>query len=289
MHRRVWLIGVPALAALCGLAAFILLRESPETSPAPAPTLAPQANARTVRPTVVTPTGRTPTVHPSAQHLSAAPVASQRTAPTAPAPRLLRIHPAQTLATVRGAKLTLADLFALDPKRAGQPVELDPATYASLLDRAIDRQLTLQAAAEEGVTLTAEQQARIDARRAAQRKRHEDPNLVWRDEALSGDAALEFQLRDASAKLLQATLAEQAGVASPRVTADDVQRYYEAHASTYGALPTEPNARAQAWRQIDTAIRQQLARTADTRYQEAMTGFMRQMRATSAVTVSPPG
>ena len=89
--------------------------------------------------------------------------------------------------------------------------------------------------------------------------------------------------------MLHATLAEQAGVPSPHVTAAEVQAYYQQHQAEYGVLPTDPAQRQAAWEAIDQAIRQTLAPQLQAQHQEQFQKFLEQLRAAAQIATAPAG
>ena len=62
----------------------------------------------------------------------------------------------------------------------------------------------------------------------------------------------------AEAQLLERALLQERDAPSPHVTEDHVRAHYEAHQDTFGPLPEDPTARAQAWQTVAFEIRQQL-------------------------------
>jgi hypothetical protein len=164
-----------------------------------------------------------------------------------PAPSL---RPAQVLARVNGTPITGKDLIAF---RAGlDELSIDRPTYNSLLGRAIERELTFEAAKKQGVTLTEEQRGQLDEvrKQAAARGGTTPPFDRSSDE-------VDFEARDAQAQMLLTDLLEKAGTPPPSPTPADVDSYYRAHANELGALP-EGEARAAAWAKIEIEIRRRL-------------------------------
>ena len=98
-------------------------------------------------------------------------------------------------------------------------------------------------------------------------------------------ANTEFEQRDAMALLLQAALADKAGVPSPHVTAAQVQAYYQQHQAEYGALPADAAQRAAAWERIDEAVRLILAPQVQAEHQEQFQQFLDRLKAGAQITV----
>jgi hypothetical protein len=61
------------------------------------------------------------------------------------------------------------------------------------------------------------------------------------------------------ALMLQANLAEQAGVPSRHVKPEHVDQHYKRNQAKFGALPSDKGKRQAAWEKIDSDIRQELA------------------------------
>ena len=111
-----------------------------------------------------------------------------------------------------------------------------------------------------------------------------EPGLVSK---LTVNAAeIEFELRDAQAFMLQTSLMEQAG-ATPNVTPDQVEQYYQNHISELGELPADPQARQAAWQEIDIQIRKQLAAQTRDQYNQQLQTFMDNLRTAAQITVTP--
>jgi hypothetical protein len=150
-----------------------------------------------------------------------------------------------------------------------------------LLNRAVEREVTFQAAKREAVELTAVQRQRLAELRA--RSEQHEPGVF--DTVQQNPTNVEFEQRDATGLLLQATLAEKAGVPSPHVTGAQVQAYYQQHQAEYGALPADAAQRQTTWEKIDQAIRQKLAPQLQAEHQERLQQFVKQLKAASQVDI----
>lgn len=196
--------------------------------------------------------------------------------------RILLARPNQVLATVNGAPITLGDLMPLQSTNSEVEQKIDSVAYDYFLQRAINRELVLQAAKAQGVTLNQAQDEQLAKLQALREQR--EPGLVGK---LTVNAAeIEFELRDAQAFMLQTSLMEQAG-ATPNVTPDQVEQYYQDHISAFGELPADPQARLAAWQEIDIQIRQQLAAQTRGQYNQQLQKFMDNLRAAGQITVTP--
>jgi len=195
------------------------------------------------------------------------------------------IHVSATavLASVNGRELKLADLVPLRPDQKTRCVDFPPATYQYLLDRAVKRNLILQTAKAQGVSLDDSQRAQFAEFRNERNQR--EPGLV---QQLNTDPGrLDFEVQDAEAFALQTALLARNG-ASPDITADDVQAYYSQHASDYPPLPTVEPARGQIWAIIDTQIRTSLAPVKRLEFQNQLTAYMNQLESSAIIALTPP-
>jgi len=171
------------------------------------------------------------------------------------------VRPGQVLATVNGVALTPADLGIAEARAVGA------SRYAFLLDRAVGHEVARQAAAAEGITVT------------------DGPTT---DAAPASPEAAEFARREIETGRLEQALADRRGLPGPRVTRDQVEEHYAANVGQYGELPSEPAARAAAWKEVDLAIRQDLAPEVAARNAVAMDDLRQALRDAAAIEVSAP-
>ncbi len=196
--------------------------------------------------------------------------------------RVFLARPNQVLATVNGTPITLGDLMPLQSTNSEAEQKIDPITYDYFLQRAINRELVLQAAKAQNVTLNQAQQDQLTKFQAEREQPY--PGMV--SQLTVNAAEIEFELRDAQAFMLQTALMAQAG-ATPNVTPDQVEQYYQAHIAEFGELPADPQARQQAWQAIDFQIRGQLAAGARAEYQQQLDAYMAQLKARANIVVTP--
>ncbi|HWC59819.1 MAG TPA: hypothetical protein VHC44_09005 [Verrucomicrobiae bacterium] len=177
----------------------------------------------------------------------------------------LNINPNTVLASVNGHALIAQEV--LPPGYSNQPVSFEACKY--FVQRAIDRELILQTAKAQGVSLNdSQQQQMLDFETT--REQH-GPDLV---RSLNDSAAeIVFEMRDAEAFMLQTSLLQRAG-ASPNVTSQQVLNYYQQHASEFGELPADGFARQEAWDKIDFYIRETLASKVRSDFQTKLTDYM---------------
>jgi hypothetical protein len=195
--------------------------------------------------------------------------------------KVLMVRPNQVLAKVNGTPITLWDLIPLQSTNNAQQ-QIDPATYNYFLQRAINRELIMQAAKADGITLSDSQQQQLDKLQAA--RQEPEPGLVSK---LTVNAAeVEFDLRDAQAFMLQTSIMAAAGL-TPNVTPDRVEQYYQQHIDEFGTLPTDPQASQQAWQAIDMQIREQLAAGVRADYQMQLDTYMNGLKTKANIVVTP--
>jgi hypothetical protein len=226
----------------------------------------------------------------SGQRLVAAPEKSAHSAPNitrSPASTngvdaVIHVNANNVLAIVNGRPIKLADLIPLNPARKIQEQEFSATTYKFLLDRAVNRELTLQAAKAQGVELDDSQRQQLSQYRG--QRNLPEPGLL---QQLNVDASqIDFEVRDAEAFMLQTALLDKSG-ASANVTEQEAQDYYNQHLAEFGALPPEEPARSRAWADIDFQIRTQLAPSKRAQFQTQLSAYMDQLRSGANIAMSP--
>ena len=188
----------------------------------------------------------------------------------------VRIRPGEVLAAVNGVPITLKDLMAIDPSDTQEHSVSDDA-YKYLLNRAIERELAFQAARQQGVQLSPEQQARLANIEKSIRDTEEAQanNVLARlNSPTSVDAQVEWEKRDAAGLLTQQALLDRAGGPPLEVTEDQVQQDYQQNIEKYGTLPTDPAQRDTTWQQIDSQIRHELMYSNLEKRQKALKEYM---------------
>jgi hypothetical protein len=254
-----WLVAV--VLAVTAFTFYLHFRHRAANS---SPVASPETRSAAAKPAEPGPAGRTNAVAGQAQ-----------------TNQVFRVRSDQVLATVNGISLTLRDLIPLSNTNGEQ--ELAPEAYQYFLDRAINRELIQQAAKAQGVTLTDSQGEQLTRTRTA--REQSEPGLVGK---LTVNAAeIEFESRDAAAFMLQTTLMARQG-ASPNVTPEQVEQYYQAHVSELGELPSDPTARQAAWQRIDIQIRELLADSTRREYNKLLTQYMDSLRQGAQIAVTPP-
>jgi hypothetical protein len=196
-------------------------------------------------------------------------------------PVVYAMLPNQVLATVNGMPITLGDLIPLRSTNEAMQ-QMDSATYQYLLQRAINRMLIVDAAEAKGIALTESQERQLDDYQA--KRAQPEPGLIAK---LNVDPAqIQFEMQDQQAFMLQTSLMQAAGY-SPNVTPDEVQQYYQQHIDQYGQLPQDPQAQQQAWQSIEYQIREKLADSVRTAYQQQLDTYMNQLKANASIVVTP--
>jgi hypothetical protein len=144
----------------------------------------------------------------------------------------LKVSPEQVVVRVNGVAVAGKDLV---PFAGGDSRQLAGATYANLVDRAVERELALQEARRQGLTLTAAQRKELEAvkQQALARGSAAGPGPA-------DPAEIELEQRDAEAGLLLTELLRKGGTAPPGPTPADVASYTT---PVPDDLPTEPAAR----------------------------------------------
>ena len=219
----------------------------------------------------------------------AAPVLTTRVAPsqpgeagaTADAEPTVEVRTDQVLVTINNLPIRGKDLVAMGDN--GQPIHTSLEMYEFLLDRAVERELTFQAARAKGVTLNEEQKQRlaeVQAQQEAELKNDLNGHIVQQlNLPGSIEAQIAFETRDAESRLLMNRLAEQAGVPSPYVTEEMVRVYSAEHAGEYaGQSPGE----------ADRKIRAQLSPAVQAAYQEALRAYIGQLKGAAQITLVKP-
>jgi len=191
------------------------------------------------------------------------------------------VRPNEVLAMVNGIPITLWDLIPLQSTNNAEQ-QIDPVTYNYFLQRAINRELIMQAAQAQSITLNQAQEDQL----AKFRGEREQPYPGQVSQLSINPAEIEFELRDDQAFMLQTSLMAAAGF-TPNVTPVEVEQYYQQHIDEFGQLPADPQARQQAWQTIDIEIRNQLAENTRTDYQKQLDVYMNGLKAKANIVVTP--
>jgi hypothetical protein len=209
MKNRKLIVAVVALVVV--IAAILLLK----SRPAPAPPAVPSPAApEPLAPPALPPTATSP-APPPAEAIAPSQHAPEQGAQVTP-PVVARVGAGQILATVNNVPIMLKDLMALAPGDMSSEQRMEPDVYESRLNRAIEAELTFQAARSQNVNLTDEQQLRLQHIRdkaAADIEAYKSQGMTWTS---IKPEQLEFEERMTSALLLQQNLVAKAGGPSPQ-------------------------------------------------------------------------
>lgn len=280
-----------AVIALTGaviVAGAVWLLATPQAEPRSA---SPSSEARTPTAPLFAPSsaGAPRTRSPAAGRgpAMAADPAQPRSAP--PATRLSpagrRVAPAPTVrlrgdalvATVDGVAITGTDLGVARER------EMSQERYAFLRHAAVEHALVRRAADAAGVTLDGARERALEELRA--RSLEADPRVG--DSLGLRPEAVEHDLRSFETAMRLEALGEARGVPSRDVTAEQVRDYYAEHEAELGPLPIDPAARAQAWRDVEIAVRQALAREVAGRHDEGLAALRASLWAAATVELAP--
>jgi hypothetical protein len=245
-----WLAGLSASVGV-GLISLLLFsgswqKPAPPTQPAPAP-----------QSQVPTPTQAANPAETSAPIAETSAPRREDLVPQAggPAQSVVRVKPDRVLATVNGVAIKLKDLVPLPKERANTEQMLSAERYDFLIARAVQRELTFQAASALGVELSEDQRQRL----AEISSRGEARFSGALDTVQQNPENTEFEQRDFAGVALLAVLAERVGVPSPYATSEQVEEYFQQHQSDYTQIPADPSQRPDdAWAAVDAEIRKKL-------------------------------
>ena len=200
-----------------------------------------------------------------------------------PPERVVRLKASQALASVNGVAITLKDLMPVPEEKEGADQIMSAGMYDFLFKRAVERELTFQAARAQGIELTQEQKQRLAEIRA--RSEEKAPEVF--DTVQQNPENTAFEQRDFTGLLLQAALAEKAGVSSPHVTPELVEAYFQQHKTEYAQMAEDPAQRSpEAWQAVDAEIRAKLAPGVQAAHDEQMRKFVEQLKASASIVVA---
>jgi hypothetical protein len=295
MNRTKWMIALALVVVVAWVVLMIAKRQ------APPPPSAPQTKAEPVIPEATTPSPSAipgePTPAPEAVSAPApepAPAAPEPLEYTQPIretkvlqeggePReIVRVKPEQVLATVNGAPVTLKNLVAVPDVQRGAEHTISASLYDALLERAVVREVALQAAKAKGIELTPEQKAQLEKIKSEMLSA--SPDVV---DMTMPPERIAFEQRDTEGRMLLVNLVAQAGAPGAFVTPEQVKAYYEAHKGEYGELPSDPQEAEWAWQRIDREIRNALAEDTANAYQQAYDQVVGDLKSAALIEVTP--
>ena len=200
-----------------------------------------------------------------------------------PPEKIVRVKATQTLASVNGVAIALKDLMPMPKEKEATEQIMSADMYDFLFNRAVERELTFQAARSQGIELTQEQKQRLAEIRA--RSEEKAPGVF--DTLQQNPENTAFEQRDLTGLLLQAALAEKAGVSSPHVTPELVEAYFQQHKTEYTQVAADPAERSpEAWQAVDAEIRAKLAPGVQAAHDEQMGKFVEQLKTSAKIVVA---
>ncbi len=232
MKTLKWSLWVVLVSGL-GLSTVMLLTRSPspldvdanETTDANEPSQAVERDQPEVyqpAPLAPVPVRKLASVVPLAPDQTDVPVADIASQPA----NVMRVRADQVLAKVNAKPIQLKDLAPLEAQETEKT--MTPEEYESRLNRAMEMELTLQAATAQGVDLSAEQKKRLDSiaqKHEATFREYGKQGITW--SSLTA-AQLEFEQRLTAALMLQQNLVAKEAKVKPSQDAATQARYEDA-------------------------------------------------------------
>lgn len=259
---RSWVVLIAAIAVFALAGWWLRARQAQsQAKPRPAQT-APAAVAR-------------PAVPPASAEKPSPPPTSVRKKETVQDLPMIMVQPDTVLAKVGGAAITLKDLVAAS---SGQSFRAD--AYDRLLDKAIEREVIFQGAKARGATLTDAQKNDLENIRMSALARG---SAAYTVPGYAAEAQAAFEVQDRSAQMLQNVLLNESGPPVEQITSGQIQAYYEAHASEFGNLPKDPEARAKVWQGIESEIQSRLIPEIYRNYEKKRQALLEELKAEIAI------
>lgn len=283
MNRKL-LLSLAALCVLLGAGLALRTLNSNRQTVAPAALTPSQSQAAPEKPVAHAVAERAVPQASPASTVSVSSPARENIVPETggPTQAVVRIKPDRVLATVNGVAITLKDLIPLPKEKAGSEQMLSAEMYDFLFNRAVEREVTFQAAHAQNAELNDSQKQRLGELRAQSERR--DPAVF--DNLHQSSENIDFEQRDFAGLALQSVLAEKAGVPSPYVTSEQVEAYFQEHKNDYPQVSTDPAQRsAESWLAADTDIRSKLTPRLQAEHDRQMAQFMAQLKANAGVVV----
>jgi hypothetical protein len=129
--------------------------------------------------------------------------------------QVVQVRADQVLAMVNNTPIKLKDLVALKPDDTSSEQSMEPDIYRARLDRAVEAELTFQAARSKDVSLSDGQEQQLQQirdRHAADIQSARDQGMMWTSVTAQ---QINFEARVTSALLLQQNLVAQTAGVSP--------------------------------------------------------------------------
>jgi len=187
---------------------------------------------------------------------------------------VVRVHPEQVLATVNRHEIRAQD--ALPASGTNREITISARDLRFFLHRAVQRELIFEAASKQGIDLDESHNQQL-ANMQAMRNQPEPGGIA----RMNSDPASErMEALDARAFMLQTAIMAARG-ASPNVSEDQVRDYFQQHPSEFSGLAGQPSADNPAWQDLDFQIRNRLAASVRSNYNQELAAFMQQMESSA--------
>ena len=178
----------------------------------------------------------------------------------------------QVIVRVNGVPLLGRDLVAFGAK-AGAEQTMSAEMFQFLQQRAIDRELALQAAKARGIVLDVSAQGQLASLRASAEARE-----------VTDPEAVAFELRDAEAHLYVEAMLAKDGAPPAFAGQAEIDAYYQQHRAELGELPADPNAHEAAWAVMGLRIRGLLATEQPALHAASLATLLAQLRKAAEIT-----
>lgn len=289
MNKSKFLILAAGLAVIAAVALFAVKRPAPSSPAAPPPAAETPEPEPTAQPApALAASGESApapqAVPPVPETLDySAPIRESKVLQEGADPKeIVRVKPEQVLATVNGAPVTLKDLVAVPGGQRGTENTLSASLYDTLLERAVVREVAVQAAKAQGIALTDDQKAQLEkTKREMLSASPEVVDLTMPPERVA------FELRDTEGRMLLVNLAAAAGAPIAFVTEAQVKTYYEGHKGEFEEIPADSQEARWAWQRIDREIRNRLVADTTAAYEQAYDKVVADLKSAATIQVTP--
>ena len=289
MNKSKWFVLVAVLAVIVAIVLVLVERQAPSSPVVPPPsaeTPVPEgATPQTATPVVPEAPAPTPAAPPPAPEPLdySAPIRESKVLQEGAEPKeIVRVKPEQVLATVNGSPVTLKDLVAVPVAQRGAEQNISASLYDMLLERAVVREVAIQAAKAQGIALTDDQKAQLE--KFKNQMLSSSPDVV---DMTMPPERVAFEQRDTEGRMLLVNLVAAAGAPSAFVTEDQVKAYYEGHKGEFEGIPADPQEARWAWQRIDREIRNRLVADTTAAYEQAYGKVVEDLKSAAAIEVTP--
>lgn len=276
MNRSKWMMSLALVVVVAGVALLLAKRQAP-----PAASRSPAETESAIPGAAATPAPAAAIPEPLEY---TPPVRETKVLQEGEEPReIVRVKPEQVLATVNGTPISLKDLVAVSGAQRGAENTISASLYDMLLERAVVREVAIQAAKAKGIELSPEQKAQLEKNKSEMSSTSADViDMTMSPERIA------FEQRDTEGRMLLVNLAAEAGAPGAFVTPEQVKAYYEGHKGDYEELPTDPQEAQWAWQRIDREIRNALAQDTANAYQQAYDKVVVDLKSAAKIEITAP-